>query len=1139
MEKAEEEGEKESNTSLFPIFGVSATNAHKPEWLCNSSFTTNISVINDAVSSLPQDKSPIELDQEQEDEDSKLQLKQPSNYQLIEEEEEEAAAAADEDEDSDVDSGSGRNKKKKKRVKREKIDKKRKRSSRDDARVSHSKHSKEYYFDSHGDADNLVYASLYRMDVPRYKPFNSTKLSAHGLYRSNTRSFTLDRDEDIDALDIKVKSNGRYWSAKYVALEHHKKLKRLRLLAPASKQPVLIDSDDFIPFSETEATGKGLVSRCSSSLVEESWEDEVLHKTREFNILTREHPHDEKLWLDFAEFQDRVAKMQPQKGARLQILEKKISILEKAVELNSDNEELLLALLKAYQSRDNTDVLMDRWEKVLLGHSGSSKLWREYLHVFQGEFSRFKASKMRKMYAHAIQALSTACNKQSRQVNQNANPSALDSGIVQLELGVVDVFVSLCRFEWQAGYQELATALFQAEIEFSLFSPSLLLSEHNKLRLFEHFWNGDGPRVGEEGATGWSLWLEKEEENRQRIIKEETSHDDERGGWTGWSEPQSKCMETDKSQTTVSSHDVASEDFQEELENENNKQEDDTEALLKQLGIDVDAGPSSEVKDTSIWIRWSEEESSRDCKQWMPVHGNSDDRTSQSIGTPDREADEQFLRVVLFEDVSEYLFSLSTEEARLSLLSQFIDFFGGDMSHKICTNSSSWSDKILSLEVLPDSMIQSLALTGNALVFLLGNSNEESKRRDIMKFLRNAILLCLTAFPRNYILEEAALIAEELSATRMDSSTPCRSLAKSLLKSDRQDVLLCGVYAQREAASGNIDHARKVFDMALSLIEGLPSHIQSNAALLYFWYAEVEHASVCGDTRESCSRALHILSCLGSGAKYSPYNYKPSSLQLLRAHQGFKEKLKIVKSAWLRGAVNDQSIALVCCAALFEELTTGWAAGVEVLDEALTMVLPERRRHSYQLEFLFNYHIRMLLRHHKQSSLSKLWDSILQGLQIYPCSSELFKVLIEIGHLYTTPNKLRWMFDDYCHRKPSVIVWTFALSFEMSRGGSQHRIHGLFERALANESLRKSVILWRMYIAYEIDIAQNPSAARRIFFRAIHACPWSKKLWLDGFLKLNSILSAKELSDLQEVMRDKELNLRTDIYEILLQDELV
>ncbi|KAL6559324.1 hypothetical protein OROGR_004441 [Orobanche gracilis] len=48
----------------------------------------------------------------------------------------------------------------------------------------------------------------------------------------------------------------------------------------------------------------------------------------------------------------------------------------------------------------------------------------------------------------------------------------------------------------------------------------------------------------------------------------------------------------------------------------------------------------------------------------------------------------------------------------------------------------------------------------------------------------------------------------------------------------------------------------------------------------------------------------------------------------------------------------------------------------------------------------------------------------------------------------------------------------------------------------------------------------------------------SKKLWLDGFLKLASVFSVKELSDLQGVMRDKELNLRTYIYEILLQDEM-
>jgi hypothetical protein len=46
----------------------------------------------------------------------------------------------------------------------------------------------------------------------------------------------------------------------------------------------------------------------------------------------------------------------------------------------------------------------------------------------------------------------------------------------------------------------------------------------------------------------------------------------------------------------------------------------------------------------------------------------------------------------------------------------------------------------------------------------------------------------------------------------------------------------------------------------------------------------------------------------------------------------------------------------------------------------------------------------------------------------------------------------------------------------------------------------------------------------------------SKKLWLDGFTMLSSVLTAKQLAEFQEIMRDKELRIRTDVYEILLQD---
>lgn len=80
--------------------------------------------------------------------------------------------------------------------------------------------------------------------------------------------------------------------------------------------------------------------------------------------------------------------------------------------------------------------------------------------------------------------------------------------------------------------------------------------------------------------------------------------------------------------------------------------------------------------------------------------------------------------------------------------------------------------------------------------------------------------------------------------------------------------------------------------------------------------------------------------------------------------------------------------------------------------------------------------------------------------------------------------------DYFFNRDPSIVALLFALSFEWSKAGSYNRIHSLFERALADDKLQKSVLLWRCYLAYEAEIACNTSAARRVFFRAIHACPW-------------------------------------------------
>lgn len=116
--------------------------------------------------------------------------------------------------------------------------------------------------------------------------------------------------------------------------------------------------------------------------------------------------------------------------------------------------------------------------------------------------------------------------------------------------------------------------------------------------------------------------------------------------------------------------------------------------------------------------------------------------------------------------------------------------------------------------------------------------------------------------------------------------------------------------------------------------------LQLNAPLLYFWYAEMELSNCSDNNSESLKRAIHILSCLGSGVSYNPFTCQPPSLQLLKAHQGFKERIRMLRTTWALGVIDDCSTALVCSAALFEELTTGWVAATEVLDNAFSMVLP-------------------------------------------------------------------------------------------------------------------------------------------------------------------------------------------------------
>lgn len=161
MEKTEEEEEQKSS-SLFPLQAASAaslaSSSNVPQWLCNTSFNTDLSVVNDAVSSLYN----LTAAQSEDDEPRQQQATpKPSSYDLLQSSE------------SD-DGGRGSKREAKKHKKR-----KRRRYSEEEASAANdyasrksgvgawatrgSKPSvKDYYFDSRGDRDNLAFGCLYR-----------------------------------------------------------------------------------------------------------------------------------------------------------------------------------------------------------------------------------------------------------------------------------------------------------------------------------------------------------------------------------------------------------------------------------------------------------------------------------------------------------------------------------------------------------------------------------------------------------------------------------------------------------------------------------------------------------------------------------------------------------------------------------------------------------------------------------------------------------------------------------------------------------------------------------------------------------------------------------------------------------------
>ncbi|GAX76039.1 hypothetical protein CEUSTIGMA_g3482.t1 [Chlamydomonas eustigma] len=443
----------------------------------------------------------------------------------------------------------------------------------------------------------------------------------------------------------------------------------------------------------------------------ETVEEYILRKTKEYNIATRERPSELQLWLDFSAFQLESAHLLSRRGqpgeATQATHEKRVMVLERALEHHPNSVPLMLELLEASAPLLEPEALCVRWQQALKRHKGSPDLWGRYLKLRKSMFPLFTVSRLQAIYADALHDLVLERGRKQRE-------GARAEEVLTLEESLVRIALDLVQFELEAGYVEQAVARVQATLEFHCFNPNrdegsgLKPAGHYgaQLRQFELFWESGAPRMGEIGAGGWDTWFRHENRHILAVggVEEDEEREDEPvGTWGGWIElpkpataaadqqsqmeeghPDTNAEDTEGvgklEQQQMSEEGSEVEEDREEGELEDAVDEDDTEAemineeeLLERLGLRLEQDlekMQARGMEPSVLNRWLQEEQKRDSNQTLPLRPNkqTEQIEESARGGPTFVPGTDSHSTVSIEDIRESVFPLEGSGAKDRLI---------------------------------------------------------------------------------------------------------------------------------------------------------------------------------------------------------------------------------------------------------------------------------------------------------------------------------------------------------------------------------------------------------------------------------------------------------------------------------------
>ncbi|XP_004476119.2 nuclear exosome regulator NRDE2 [Dasypus novemcinctus] len=1006
--------------------------------------------------------------------------------------------------------------------------------------------TREYFrTDKKPDPANWEYKSLYRGDIARYKRKGDSCLGI------NPKKQCISWDGASTQKKHSHKHVERYFTKKNVGLMNMDGVAVSKTEPPLSESTLFIPvkgSDDIVASVTTWLNPLGIYDHSTTQWLQGQGPSEqelkqpdsqpdrenaiLKAKVEEFNRKVRENPQDIHLWMAFVAFQDEVMRspglyaidegeLEKRRRSLKLVLEKKLAILERAIESNQSSVELKLAKLKLCTEFWEPSTLVKEWQKLIFLHPNNTALWQKYLLFCQSQFSTFSVSKIHSLYGKCLSTLSA--------VNDGSILS--HPALPGTEEAIFVLFLQHCHFLRQAGHSEKAVSLFQAMVDFTFFKPDSVkdLPTKGQVEFFEPFWDSGEPRAGEKGARGWRAWM----------------HQQERGGWV-----------------------VINPD-----EDDDEPEEDDQEIREKTLPRWQIWLGAERSRDRRHWRPWrpdkTKKQTEEDCED--PERQVLFDDIGQSLirlSSPE-------LRFRLVEAFLQFLGVPSGPALPASCLYLAMD-------ENSIFDSRLDDEKPLTFFTPSFSGVSRVGLM-DQLGCWHWTRGHNREGQEFIRNIFHLVMPLFSGKEKSqlafswlqYEIAKVIWYLHTKNKKKLKSQGKiCKKLAKNLLKEPENcnNFCLWKQYAHLEWLLGNTEDARKVFDTALSMA-GTKELKDSALCELSLLYAELE-VELLSDLRGAAtSRAVHVLTRLTESAPYGPYSGQVLAVHILKARKFYEHALQdCLGESCVSDPAAPQSfnrlISMAKCFMLFQYLTIGVDAAVRIYEQVFAKlkgsVSPEGSSLeesgsawslSSVLEAAALMHTSLLRFHMKVGvyPLTPLREALSEALKLYPDNHLLWRSFVQIQNKSHSASKTRRFFDAITRSSKSLEPWLFAIEAEKMRkrlvdavrrvdGGEIHatipetgltnRIKALFENAIRSDSGSQCPLLWRMYLNFMVSLG-NKERSKGIFYKALQNCPWAKVLYMDAVEYFPD-----EMQEILDLMTEKELRVRLPVeeLELLLED---